>query len=129
MRDSAIAVRPMAWGFLLLATAGCAVTPTPPPVATSPATGIGTILAIRQIAVPAASKGAAWRAALLDGAADGNGAAPAAAASLAEFIVREDTGATLSIVQSNADGHNPGDRITVIRPLASPGRARIGPLL
>jgi hypothetical protein len=66
---------------------------------------------------------AGWRAALLNGAPSATDSAPTAV--LAEFIVREDAGATLSIVQSNAAGLHVGDRVVVIRRAADAGRASL----
>jgi hypothetical protein len=129
MRISAIAMLPVVLAGLLAAAACTAVPNAPAPVSASQAAGVGTVLVVRPIAEALPQDGAAWRAALLSGAADSPGASPAAGTTLAEFIVREDTGATLSIVQPNAAGLHPGDRVTVIRPGASPGRASLGPLL
>ena len=68
----------------------------------------GTILSVH--AVPAASQPAVWR--LLSG-----DTAPAAApgASLTEFIVRQDDGTTISIVQDNGLGLHAGDRVDIVR--------------
>jgi hypothetical protein len=113
-----------------LAVAACVSVPASPvSVAPSAAPGAGTVLVVRPIAEAAAGDGAAWRAALLNGSADAAGTPPPTGAALAEFIVREDTGATFSIVQSNGGGLHPGDRVTVVHPRAAPGRAMLGPLL
>ncbi len=93
-----------------LLVAACANSAMQPQVnAVHPATALaGTILSVHTI--PAAGQAALWR--LLD-----TGAAPdsATAAPLAEFIVREDDGTTVSIVQDNALGLRAGDRVSVVR--------------
>jgi len=67
----------------------------------------GTILSVH--AVPATARLAVWRLLSRD-------AAPAAAgAKLAEFIVREDDGATISIVQDNGLGLRAGDRVDIVQ--------------
>ncbi len=114
---------------LLLAVAGCAtVAPVPPPPASASAGGVGRVLAVRPID-GAAIDDAAWRAALLDGASDPAGPVPQAPASLAEFIVREDAGAIVSIVQSNAAGLRAGDRVVITHPATAPGRVGLARLL
>jgi hypothetical protein len=65
----------------------------------------GTILSVHT--VPAATQLAVWH--LLSG-----DAAPAATAQRAEFIVREDDGATIAIVQDNALGLRAGDRVDIV---------------
>jgi hypothetical protein len=97
--------------------AGCApstpVATAPPPGSPSVPFSAGTILSMRAVAAPAGSAPAPWRAALL-AAASGTGSMPSdPAATLIEFIVRVDDGATLSIVQANnLDLHN-GDRVVI----------------
>jgi outer membrane lipoprotein SlyB len=76
------------------------------------ATRNGTILSMRAVAAPAGQE--SWRKLLIgnDGmqrASDSN------AAPLMEFIVRTDDGTTLSIVQANALGLHPGDRVVILR--------------
>ena len=66
----------------------------------------GTILSVH--AVPAAARLAVWP--LL-----GGDTSPAASdASMAEFILREDDGATISIVQDNGLGLRAGDRVAIV---------------
>ena len=67
----------------------------------------GTILSVH--AAPAAARLAVWR--LL-----GGDAAPTATegASLSEFIVREDDGTTISVVQDNELGLHAGDRVEIV---------------
>lgn len=68
----------------------------------------GTILSVHP--VPATARLAVWH--LLSG-----DAAPAATAgaTLAEFIVREDDGTTISIVQDNGLGLHAGDRVDIVQ--------------
>jgi hypothetical protein len=110
-----------------LAVASCAaVPPSAAPTPAASASGAATVLAVRPIAAGAAAQDAAWRSVLLDGATGpGRPQEPA----LAEFIVREDAGATMSIVQSNAAGLRTGDRVVVAHPAASAGRASLVRLL
>jgi hypothetical protein len=81
--------------LLLACIAACARPPPPAPVAEAPAAvqhRLGTILAIRPLA-----------------------------AGSAEYIVREDAGPTVVVVQPDADGLAVGERVT----LREQGRARI----
>lgn len=73
----------------------------------APSAAQGTILSVH--AVPASARAAVWR--LLSGDA----APTAPGASLAEFIVREDDGTTISIVQDNGLGLHAGDRVGIVR--------------
>jgi len=110
---------------LLLAAASCAPGAPGPATGTSAAAiGAATVLAVRPIAPVAGSDAGGWRAALLNSAGESTAPAPPAA-SLAEFIVRVDDGATLSIVQANADGLRVGDRVTLARPAAGIGSPRL----
>jgi hypothetical protein len=118
-----------------LAVASCAVAPAPAPTAAA-AAGAGTVLAVRPIApaVAAGADGGAWRAALLDQASDSGGGASPAGAPLAEFIVREDDGATLSIVQPvgaqpESAGLHAGDRVVMTHPAGLAGRPTLARLL
>jgi hypothetical protein len=110
----------------------CAALPQPGAPAPS-ASGLGavggaTVLAVRPI-VPAVAAGdaGAWRALMLDGATDS--ASPAGTAALAEFIVRLDSGPTLSIVQPQAAGPRVGDRVDVAHSPSGTGRATLVRLL
>jgi hypothetical protein len=126
MRISAIAPR-LLCSIGLLAIASCAaVPPSPTPAAATEAKGTATVLAVRPIVAGGAGQDAAWRSLLLDGA-PGPSQPPLAA--LAEFIVREDAGPTISIVQSNAAGLQAGDRVIVAHPAALAGRASLIRLL
>jgi outer membrane lipoprotein SlyB len=113
--------------ILAVILASCApVAPGPVSVAPAAASGAGTLVAVRPIAPQSdAVKDAAWRAALLDGVPDPAGTAAPAGAPLAEFIVREDAGATLSIVQPNEAQLRVGDRVFVAHPAAPDGRASL----
>jgi outer membrane lipoprotein SlyB len=129
MRMTAIAGRFLAWTSLLAVASCAAAPPSPAPAATAAAKGVATVLAVRPIVAAGAGQAAAWRSVLLDGAAGGAGPEGAPAAGLAEFIVREDAGPTISIVQSNAAGLQPGDRVVVAHPAAAAGRASLIRLL
>jgi outer membrane lipoprotein SlyB len=121
---AAVAARLVALA-LAFAAASCApVAPVPATGTSAAAIGAATVLAVRPIAPAAGSEAGGWRAALLNGAGESSGPAPAAA-SLAEFIVRVDDGATLSIVQANADALRVGDRVTLARPAAAIGSPRL----
>jgi hypothetical protein len=124
MRPSVIAARLVSC-VAMLAVASCAnVPPVAGPGAAASAGGAATVMAVRPIvAVDTGADAAGWRAALLNGAPSATDSAPTAV--LAEFIVREDAGATLSIVQSNAAGLHVGDRVVVIRRAADAGRASL----
>ncbi len=127
MRIAAITGRLLAMAGLL-AVASCAAVPqSQAPAPSASASGAATVLAVRPIMATGADQdGAAWRSVLLDGAAGpGQPQGPA----LAEFIVREDAGATISIVQSNAAALHPGDRVMVAHPATSGGRAALIRLL
>jgi hypothetical protein len=110
---------------LLFAAASCAPMAPAPATGTSAAVAGGaTVLAVRPIAPVAGDADGGWRAALLDGASESGSPTPAGA-SLAEFIVRVDDGATLSIVQPNVAGLRVGDRVTLARPAAATGSPRL----
>lgn len=109
---------------LPFAVASCAAVPSAPaPGAQAAAVGAATVLAVRPIAAIATEDAAGWRAALLSGAGESGGPAPAG--SLAEFIVRVDDGATLSIVQANDAGLRVGERVVLARPSATTGSPRL----
>ncbi len=126
MRISAIAARLLVFTGLLAVAACAAVSPSAAPGPAASAKGAATVLAVRPILAADSGQDAAWRSVLLDGAPGLDGPPPAG---LAEFIVREDGGATVSIVQSNAAGLHPGDRVVVTHPAASEGRASLIRLL
>jgi hypothetical protein len=100
---------------------GCAPDQPPQAVATppAPASGSAIILSMRTVnrgAVPPSMRPVL----LID-----NVGTDDAGGSLAEFIVRTDDGATLSIVQTNEPGFHTGDRVVIVRGtrtrLARPG--------
>jgi outer membrane lipoprotein SlyB len=101
---------------MMVAVAGCA--PTNPVTPASTTTGQpaaarnGTILSMRKVTVPAGQD--SWRKQLV-GSSDLQRAGDSNAAPLTEFIVRTDDGTTLSIVQANALGLHPGDRVVILR--------------
>ena len=72
----------------------------------------GTILSMR--AVKVSNNSAAWRAGLIS-EARATTLAPDDTQPRMEFIVREDGGATISVVQSNELGLHPGDRVAIQR--------------
>ena len=72
----------------------------------------GIILSMRKVAAPAGQD--AWRK-LLVGGGGTQRASDSTAAPLMEFIVRTDEGTTLSIVQADALGLHPGDRVVILR--------------
>jgi outer membrane lipoprotein SlyB len=96
-----------ATAWLALA-AGCA--PAPPPVAVAPpeAANLGVIVSMRAIP-PQSNASAAVLGAVGSAAAVAPGAGPAY-----EFIVREDNGQTVSVVQSNDQKLRPGDRTALL---------------
>ena len=106
-----------AGALALLGVAGCApaVTTTATPAAAtarpSPSGG-GTILSMRP--VRSRSDRAPWRAALLADASGTTTARDDGSSELTEFIVRTDGGSTISVVQSNAPGFRPGDRVFIV---------------
>jgi outer membrane lipoprotein SlyB len=101
----------------LLGIYGCArpVTNTTTPIAATVRpvpSSEGTILSLRAITMR--SERDPWRVALL---ADASGAATAADdgnSRLTEFIIRIDSGSTISVVQTNELGFRPGDRVVVL---------------
>ena len=101
---------------VMVAMSGCAPTNQFTPASTTtgqPATSRnGTILSTRKVAVPTGQD--AWRKLLVD-SGDMQRAGDNKAAPLTEFIVRADDGTTLSIVQTNALGLHPGDRVVILR--------------
>jgi hypothetical protein len=127
MRPCFAAAIAMRLGVVALpfAVASCAPVAVAPATGTSTAAiGAATVLAVRPIAPVAADDAGGWRSALLNGVSESSGPAPPAA-SLAEFIVRVDDGATLSIVQPNAGGLRVGDRVTLAPPSAATGSPRL----
>ena len=95
--------------LLVLLLAACANTGAQQNAGAGHPAGVarGTILSVH--AVPASAQLAVWR--LLSGDA----VPTASVASLAEFIVREDDGTTISIVQDNGLGLHAGDRVDIVR--------------
>lgn len=92
----------------IAAIAGCSPANSPK-VTASPATAsTGTILLLRTVAARS-ERPAALRAVLQT---DGG---QADSRPTAEFIVRADDGAVLSIVQENAAGFRAGDRVAILR--------------
>lgn len=82
---------------------------SPQPVSAS----LGTIVSMRPVTETDA--GNPLQAVLL---ADASGAAPpsnAAGRPIMEFIVRQDDGGIISVVQSNEAGFRPGDRVSILR--------------
>ena len=100
----------------MAALAGCA--PTNPATLASKTSGQpattrnGTILSMRQVIVPVGQD--SWRKLLVD-RVDMQRADDSRTGPLTEFIVRTDDGITLSIVQANALGLHPGDRVVILR--------------
>jgi outer membrane lipoprotein SlyB len=96
---------------------GCAQPATNPVPATATARPIasaeGTILSMRPIAVR--SDRAPWRIALIADASAATAITADGNIELTEFIVRTGDGATISIVQPDAPGFRPGDRIVILR--------------
>jgi outer membrane lipoprotein SlyB len=72
----------------------------------------GTILSLRAVAVR--SERDPWRVALLAGASGAATAADDGNSRLTEFIIRIDSGSTISVVQTNELGFRPGDRVVVL---------------
>src|ERR1700733_16258699 len=101
---------------MMAAVPGCAPTNQFTPASTTtgqPATTRnGTVLSMRKITAPTGLD--SWRK-LLVGSGDTQRASDSNAAPLTEFIVRTDDGTTLSIVQANALGLHPGDRVVILR--------------
>jgi hypothetical protein len=114
----------------VLAIASCTAGPqtSSPQSATASAAahGAATVLAVRPISAVGLDQSGAWRNVLLDGAA---GSDKPQGSDLAEFIVRDDAGATLSIVQSNVHALHPGDRVVIAYPAAAGGRPNLVRLL
>jgi outer membrane lipoprotein SlyB len=102
----------------LLLLAGCAAhTEQPAPkVQVAPPAGVpGTILAMRPVRAEAPEPARI----LLSGLGTGTWGAPAAGAAggdnIFEFIVRTESGTTISVVQPRANGLHPGERISILR--------------
>jgi outer membrane lipoprotein SlyB len=101
----------------LLGIAGCARAVTNTAASTAATarplpSSEGTILSLRAIAVRGERD--PWRVALL---ADAGGAATIGDdgnSHLTEFIIRIDSGSTVSVVQTNELGFRPGDRVVVL---------------
>jgi hypothetical protein len=133
VRDSEFLMRPcfaaamaarLAVVALPLVAASCAsAPPASPPGVPAAAVGAATVLTVRPIAATGADDAPGWRSALLNGASESG--APPPTGALAEFIVRADDGATLSIVQPNDAGLHVGDRVTLARPSAATGSPRL----
>ncbi|MGA3399795.1 MAG: hypothetical protein ABSC95_11290 [Acetobacteraceae bacterium] len=105
-----MSLRPASFCALLL-LAGCATLPEPPVAkaqAAPPAGMHGTILAMRP--VPAASPGPAR---LLLSSLGTQGAF--VAGHVFEFIVRTEGGTMISIVQPDAIGLHPGERVSIVQ--------------
>jgi len=100
----------------LLGVSACAPggTSTTPPAAIGEADrgSYGVIVSCRPIE---ATAGGDVRGAILGavGGPAGNGAGQGAAEAVFEFIVREGSGQTLSVVQTNAAGLRPGERVVL----------------
>jgi hypothetical protein len=104
--------------FALLLLAGCAThTEQPPPkVQIAPPVGVpGTILAMRPVMAEApeparillSGLGTSIRGASAEGAPVSN--------PIFEFIVRTESGTTISVVQPRTNGLHPGERISILR--------------
>jgi hypothetical protein len=103
----------------LAGIAGCAPANLPKAPVQPVSINAGTILSMRAVGPPGAVE--PLRAALL-AASSGN---DDVSRPLVEIIVRVDSGATLSIVQTNEPGFRTGDRVVIVRDdrtrLARPG--------
>jgi outer membrane lipoprotein SlyB len=99
----------MATIWLALA-GGCAPAPPKPPTAAAlpPAANLGIIVSMR--AIPSDSNATAR----VLGAVGGGGATGPAEGAIYEFIVREDNGQTVSVVQPNDAQFRPGDRAILL---------------
>lgn len=91
-----------------LAVASCAA-PSPPPPVAPVVSARGVIVAIRPLDAPA---DATVRASIL--AAVGAGAGGAPGPLVAEFIIREDDGRTISVMQVNDGQFAPHQRVALI---------------
>lgn len=103
-------LRPASFCALLL-LAGCA-TPAEPPVAKAqaapPAAVRGTILAMRPVPAESAEPTRILLSSL------GTQGAPAAG-EIFEFIVRTESGTTISVVQPRTSGLHPGEGVSILR--------------
>jgi outer membrane lipoprotein SlyB len=102
-----------------LGPAGCARAPAPAVPAASAATNdvvSGTLIAIRPVRASAPILAA------LGDAGAGGGESPGS--HTAEFILRDETGRTISVVQGDTGAFSPGQRVVIQRV----PRARIEPL-
>ncbi len=119
---------------VLLATASCAAprqagAPAPSAAAGADAGG-ATVLVVRPIVPAVMTAGAGgWRALMLNGVADPAAPQRGGGGGLAEFIVRLDSGPTLSVVQVEAGWPRAGDRVNVARPAGGAGRPTLTRLL
>ena len=101
------------FAFLALSVAGCAPARTdavraqPAPLPTGGSAGGGVIVSIR----PMHAAASAMILAALNEASAARGTLPATAV---EFIIREDGGRAISVVQSDAGGFRPGERVVLI---------------
>jgi outer membrane lipoprotein SlyB len=100
----------------LLGVSGCASAPPPPPVAHTDNLVRGVIVSMRPIPVFPGAQSTIL-------AAFGSPTTAAQTPST-EFIIRADNGATISVVQGNAEKFQPGERIG----LAPGDRTRVIPL-
>ena len=74
---------------------------------------LGTILSVRTVTTP--DGGSVLQAALLADAGGVTTPGNGGGRSVTEFIVRQDDGAIISVVQSNLLGFHPGDRVSIQR--------------
>jgi len=75
--------------------------------------GFATIVAIRDLVLPEQGLGA-YGAVLPAGAVRIAGRHAGQSSAEMEFIIREDDGRTLSVVQRNTDGFRPGQRVALV---------------
>ncbi len=101
---------------LLLGVAACAPTSPPATSATqatqSASAESGTIQSVRT--VTASDDKAAWRTSFISDTGASGASADAKQGPLTEFIVRTDSGATISVVQNNELGLRAGDRVGIL---------------
>jgi outer membrane lipoprotein SlyB len=101
----------------LLGLAACAGNPMPPPPSSPPVAAVpvtyGTIVSRRPTGIPMGDvQGGEVRSTILY-ALGGASADPLVEGGAYEFIVREDDGVTISVVQADAGGLRPGERVVV----------------
>lgn len=112
--------------LVLLGVAACAPAPTVPAAPTVDAAGFwhGVIVAMRPVSIADPPAGPAdIRATILGAIGDQALARQAGAGDATEFIVRGDDGRTLSVVQTNQDRLQPGERVM----LSTGAHGRIAP--